>query len=117
MPILLGVTGLVLIIAGVRDRIIVGNPSLMSLLQQDFSGPDPFWKWFAAIFLIGAIGYIPNLAPLSRAFLVLVIAVFLLSNGGVFSKLENIFANNQNELDTLQQHLQQPQSDEVNFNS
>lgn len=93
MPILLGVVGIVLVIAGIRNRIIAGDPSLVSLLKQDFTGTDPFWKWFAAIFLIGAIGYIPNLRPVSRAFMALVIIVFLINNQGVFAKLQGVFSS------------------------
>lgn len=95
MPIFFGFFGIVLIVAGVRDRIAQGNPSLVSLLEQDMGGSDPMWKWFLAIFLIGAVGYIPDLKPVSRAFMALVIVVFLLSNQGVFSKLQNVFTQKQ----------------------
>jgi hypothetical protein len=44
-----------------------------------------------AILLIGAIGYIPNLRPISRGFMALVIVVFLLSNQGLFIQLTNTF--------------------------
>lgn len=88
MPILFGFAGIILVIAGVRNRVVDGNPSLASLLKDDFSGTVPFWKWLLAILLIGAIGYIPNLAPISRGFMALVIIVFLLSNKGVFARLQ-----------------------------
>ena len=93
MPILLSVVGIVLVIAGLRNRITGGGPSLVSLLKQDFTGSNPFWKWAAAIFLIGAIGYIDELKPISRAFMVLVIIVFLFSNQGVFAKLQAVFTS------------------------
>lgn len=93
MPLFFGIAGIILIIAGVRGRINDGNPSLMSLLKGDFAGTNPFWKWMLAILLIGAIGYIPNLRPISRAFMALVIIVFLLSNKGVFTNLQNTFKN------------------------
>lgn len=91
MPILFGFAGILLIVAGIRNTVVNGNPSLSSLLKDDFTGNPPFWKWLMAIMLIGAIGYIPNLAPISRAFMALVIVVFFLSNGGVFTELENTF--------------------------
>lgn len=92
MPVLFGLAGLVLIVSGVRDRLTNGNPSLTSLLKDDFSGNDPFWKWMLAIILIGSLGYVPNLRPISRAFLVLVIVVFLLSNKGLFAQLQSVFS-------------------------
>jgi hypothetical protein len=91
MPILFGLFGIVLIVAGVSGRITQGNPSLTSLIKDDFTGSDPFWKWILAIFLIGAVGYIPDMRPISRGFMALVIIVFLLDNQGVFAQLEKIF--------------------------
>ena len=91
MPILFGLFGIILVIAGLRNRITQGNPSLVSLLKDDFSGNDPFWKWMLAILIIGAIGYIPNLRPISRGLMALVIIVFLLSNQGVFTQLTAVF--------------------------
>jgi hypothetical protein len=93
MPILFGLFGLILIVTGVRGTVNSGTPSLVSLVKDDFIGTDPFWKWMLAILLIGAIGYIPNLRPISRAFMALVIVVFLLSNNGLFTQLQNVFSN------------------------
>lgn len=39
-----------------------------------------------AILIIGALGYIKEIAPLSRAFLVLVVVVLFLKSGGVFQQ-------------------------------
>jgi len=91
MPILFGLFGLILIVAGVRGRVNSGTPSLVSLVKDDFTGTNPFWKWMLAILLIGAVGYIPNLRPISRGFMALVIVVFLLSNQGLFTQLTNTF--------------------------
>jgi hypothetical protein len=91
VPILFGLFGLILIVAGVRGRVNSGSPSLVSLVKDDFTGTNPFWKWMLAILLIGAVGYIPNLRPISRGFMALVIVVFLLSNQGLFTQLTNTF--------------------------
>jgi hypothetical protein len=91
MPILFGLFGIVLIVTGVRGAITNGNPSLVSLVKDDFTGNDPFWKWMLAILLIGAIGYIPDMRPISRGFMALVILVFVLDNQGVFTQLTNTF--------------------------
>jgi hypothetical protein len=61
------------------------------LIKDDFTGSDPFWKWILAIFLIGAVGYIPDMRPISRGFMALVIVVFLLSNQALFTQLTNTF--------------------------
>jgi len=95
MPVLFGIFGIILIVAGVRDRVTNGDPSLMSLIKDDFIGPNPFWKWMLAILFIGAIGYIPGLRPISRGFMALVIIVFILSNQGIFTQLTNTFKSQQ----------------------
>lgn len=100
MPILFGLFGLILIVAGVRGRVSSGNPSLVSLVKADFTGSDPFYKWILAILLIGAIGYVPNLRPISRGFMALVIVVFLLSNQGLFTQLQAIFKPTNSTLST-----------------
>lgn len=70
-----------------------GGPGLGALLTNDFTGPNNFVYWLAAILIIGAIGYIEKLKPLSNAFLVLVVVVLILKRGnpsgvggGVFSQ-------------------------------
>ena len=101
MPIMFGLFGIILVVAGVRGRITGGNPSLTSLLKDDFTGPSPFWKWMLAILFIGAVGYIPNLRPISRGFMALVIVVFLLSNQGVFTQLKDTFKSNTGSSSTI----------------
>lgn len=96
MPILFGLFGIILIVSGVRGTVASGNPSLTSLIKADFTGTDPFWKWMLAILLIGAVGYIPNLRPISRAFMGLAIAAFLLGENGnngvqLFNEIASIF--------------------------
>jgi len=93
MPILFGIFGVILIVSGVKGTVTGSSPSLMSLLKDDFTGTNPFWKWMLAILFIGAVGYIPNMRPISRAFMALVIIVFLMSNQGVFSQLQSAFSS------------------------
>jgi UDP-N-acetylmuramyl pentapeptide phosphotransferase/UDP-N-acetylglucosamine-1-phosphate transferase len=86
------IVGVVFLIAGVRGT----QDQLWSLLQGDFSpskqqqGQHSFLAWFAAIMVIGAIGYIDDLKELSRSFLVLIIIVLFLSNNGFFAQLQKI---------------------------
>jgi hypothetical protein len=90
MPFAFLIAGAVLIDAGFR-----GTASQMfSLLYGEFTGSNSgghqggrgYFAWFLAIFLIGAVGYIPDLKPISTGFLVLVILVLFLksANGGAF---------------------------------
>jgi UDP-N-acetylmuramyl pentapeptide phosphotransferase/UDP-N-acetylglucosamine-1-phosphate transferase len=86
------IVGTVFLIAGVRGT----QTQLWTLLQKDFSpqeqqqGQHSFLAWFAAIMIIGAIGYIDDLKELSRAFLVLIIIVLFLSNNGFFAQIQKI---------------------------
>ena len=87
MPLVFGVIGIVLIISGVRGTVTGSNPNLVSLIKEDFTGQPNYFEWMAAIFLIGALGYIKDLAPISRALMALVIIGLLFSNKGFFAKL------------------------------
>lgn len=85
MPFALLIVGVVLIVAAVRDTTDV----LFTLVKGDFTGSNgktPITYWMASILLIGAIGYIKPLQPLSRIFLVLLVVVLVLSHGGLFDK-------------------------------
>lgn len=71
------IIGITLIVAAVRDT----QRDLISLLYGDFTGQGNFWFWIAAILIIGAVGYIPRLKPISDGFLVIVLLVLVLSKG------------------------------------
>jgi hypothetical protein len=91
MPIVFAVAGLLLIVSGVRGTVIssdASKPSLVGLVKQDFTGQPNYFEWVVAIVLIGAIGYIPKMEPISRAFMALVIVGMLLSNKGFFAQLK-----------------------------
>jgi len=85
VPLALLVIGIVLITSGVRGT----QDELFSLLKSDFTGPNNFMVWLAALGAVGATGYIPGLAPVSRAMLVLILVVLVLTNRGFFSQFTN----------------------------
>lgn len=85
MPFAFIIVGLVLLISGVKNT--TGN--LTTLVKGDFTGSKNFIYWMLAILVIGAIGYIKPVQPLSRMFLVLVIIVLFLSNRGVFASFNS----------------------------
>jgi hypothetical protein len=82
------IIGAVLLIAGIRNT-VDGDGGLFTLLQGDFTGPNNFIFWLAAVLIIGAIGYIPKLQPISTGMLVLILIVLFLSKGSTdfFQKL------------------------------
>ena len=65
--------GIILIVSAVRNS----QGALFTALGQDV---PKFVVWFAAIFAIGAIGFIPGLKPISRLLLALVIIVIIVNN-------------------------------------
>lgn len=107
MPFALAIIGIVLLVAGVRNQ--QGN--LFALVKGDFIGPNNFIFWMVSIFVIGALGYIPKLKPLSTGFLALVIVVLFLRRGtGFFAQ-----ANQALQVTTIATQTQQPVSPS-NFN-
>lgn len=86
------VIGITLIVSGVRNTSCL----LVKLIQKDFTGPSNFFYWVAVVMILGAVGYIQKLKPLSDGLLVVIILVLLLragnpSNpavGGFFAKLQ-----------------------------
>jgi len=85
MPILVLFVGIMLIAAGINDKL--GN--LKTLITDDFrpTGNIPgFHVWVIAIIAAGSLGYIKPLKPFANAFLVLIFVGLLLSNKGFFEK-------------------------------
>lgn len=72
--------GLLLFMAAYHNNVA----ALGSQLSQDVAGSGGFLIWVAALFIVGAVGYIPALKGVSRWFLVLILAVVILSNRGFF---------------------------------
>jgi hypothetical protein len=81
MPFLLVIIGLTLIVSSAKNR----QGDLFNLVSQDFTGPNNFVFWFVSIIIIGSLGYIKPLKPISNAFMALVVLVLLLSEKGFFS--------------------------------
>jgi hypothetical protein len=89
MPFAFAIIGIVFLIAGVRGK----SADLTTLLGNDLKGQNNFIYWILSIAIIGAIGYVKDLQPFSRAFLVLIIVVLIISednkaqgSGGFFVK-------------------------------
>lgn len=69
--------GLLLLVSGVRGT----QDDLFALVRSDFTGEGNFINWAGVVILIGLVGYIRPLRPVSQAFLVLLLIVLLLSKG------------------------------------
>lgn len=82
MPIFLIIAGTYFLIAGLRDK----GQELSDLLQGDFTGKGSFVPWTLAILIVGALGYIGTLKPISDSFMALLIIVLMLHNGGFADK-------------------------------
>lgn len=99
MPFVLVIIGATFLVAAVRNT----QSSLTTLLHGDFTGQGNFLYWLVAIFIIGAVGYVPRFKPFSVAFLVLVILVLLLTrgnpnttSGGFFTKFSQALGSTTN---------------------
>lgn len=82
MPFAFLIVGSVLVISGVRAT----SSQLLTLVKGDLLGKNGYLYWMVVILAIGAVGYVPPLRNLSRAFLILVLIVLILKQGtGFFS--------------------------------
>lgn len=89
MPLAFLAIGAVFLVAAVRGTVSDGpkaTPGLISLLKGDFTGPRNFFVWIIALYLVGAIGYIPGFKPVANAMLALVILMLFISNRGVIAQ-------------------------------
>lgn len=105
MPFVLLIFGSVLLIAAVRNT----QGDLFALIQSDFTGPNNFIYWLVAILVIGAVGYIPKLKPISVAFITLVVVMLVFSKGvatnlpggGIFQQFTAGLASTQTTTSTV----------------
>lgn len=96
MPFLFLIVGVVMVVSAVRGT----NQDLVTLLKGDFTGKGNYLYWMLSILVIGAVGYIPDLKPVSRAFLVLVVVVLFINNRGVFQKFTEAINTTQTKTPT-----------------
>lgn len=104
MPFALLIIGAVLLTAAVRNT----QSQLYSLVLGDFTGPANFVFWVFSLLVIGAVGYIPKLKPISVAFMTLVILVLFLKRGnpanvggGFFTQLTSALNTTQTQTSTI----------------
>jgi len=83
MPFAFVFVGLVLVLTGIQDT----YTQLGSQLRKDFN--SGFSMWVLAILLIGSLGYIEPIRPISKAFLTLIIVAMLIANPKFFTEVQN----------------------------
>ena len=83
MPFFILFVGILLIVSVLRGTTDV----LFSLVKKDFTGQPNFFIWVFAIFLIGAIGFVKQVRPISDALLLLVIIGIFFANKGFFGMI------------------------------
>jgi hypothetical protein len=83
MPFVLLLVGILFFVVALQGT----QGSLFSLLKSEFVGTNSFVVWAAAFVIIGLLGYIRPIRPITHAFLVLMLLVLILTNGkGFFSQ-------------------------------
>jgi hypothetical protein len=78
--------GIIMIVAAVRNQ----QDVLVCLVRNDFTGQGNFLYWVIAFLVLGAIGYVPKLKPLSDSLIVLVVLALFLTSGkqGIFKNFQ-----------------------------
>jgi len=82
MPFILVSIGILMVVVGYRGT----EKDFLALLKGDFTGQGNFFYWIVSLFVVGAVGYIPRLKPISNAFLVLILLMLVISNKGFFAQ-------------------------------
>lgn len=84
MPFVFLIVGLVCVVSGTQNT----QGTLFTQLKTDFTGKNNFGYWALSIFVIGAIGYVPELKTFSRWILALVLIGLIVSNKGFFAQFQ-----------------------------
>lgn len=82
MPFLLAILAVVFLVTALRGT----TTTLFGLIKADFSGSGNYIYWVISLLVIGSIGYVKKLQPVSDMFLALVLIVMMLANKGFFSQ-------------------------------
>lgn len=80
MPFVLIFLGILLLVVSIRGT----QGDFFSLLQSEFAGSNSFVVWASAFIILGLLGYIRPIRPITHAFLVLLLLVLILTNGKGF---------------------------------
>lgn len=82
MPFALAIIGILFMVTAIKGT----TSSFFSLVASDFQGSGNYVYWVVSILVIGSIGYVKRLQPISDMFLALVLIVLFLQNKGFFAQ-------------------------------
>jgi hypothetical protein len=82
MPFALAIIGIIFMVTAVKGT----TTQFFGLVSADFSGSGNYVYWVISILIIGSVGYIKKLQPVSDMFLALVLIVMFIANKGFFSQ-------------------------------
>jgi hypothetical protein len=82
MPFALAIAGILLLVSALRGT----SGALFAAIKADFTGSGNYLYWVVAIMIVGSIGYVKKLQPVSDAFLALLLIVLFISNKGFFAQ-------------------------------
>ena len=83
MPLAILIIGLGMLLSGLRDT----QRELGALVAGDFVGDDNFGRYLAGLMLVGSVGFIKPLRPISDGFLLLIILQIMLGSKGGFEQI------------------------------
>lgn len=90
MPFAFAGLGLLFLVVAIRGT----QEEMFRLLKSEFVGPRSFIPWVASILVLGAIGFIKPIRPITDALIGLVIlAIILQDKGGFFQKFVDQLSN------------------------
>ena len=99
--------GLILIVSGVRNT----TGTLGTLIAGDFTGTKNFFYWLGAILIVGSVGYIPKAQTASRAFIVLIMVVMVISDKGFFAQFTSALSGVKAQAPSTEQNVGAAQPD------
>jgi hypothetical protein len=91
MPLGFLILGAIVLVTALRNT----HKQLGTMLAADFSGTGSFIYWIAALAIVGGLGYVPSFQAPSRALIVLLLVVLLLSNRGFFTQFSSALSTAQ----------------------
>jgi hypothetical protein len=77
MPLVLIFVGVIMMVLAWRDT----YSDFVTLVSKDFSGPNNFFSWILALFILSLVGYIPKAKPIAIGLMSLVIIVIIAKRG------------------------------------
>lgn len=101
------IIGLILIVSGIRNT----TGTLGTLVANDFTGSKNFFYWLGAMLIVGSVGYIPKAQTASRAFIVLIMVVMIISDKGFFAQFVSALSQVQSQGASSEQNVGAAQSD------